>query len=124
MKYLVILTIACLFGCAGKPTTQYFWGNYEDLIYSSYNKPGEMDTPTQISLLEEDIQKADAAGKPLPPGFYAHLGYLYILAGNLSQSSAAFETEKQRFKESELFVNKITANISQAQAKAETEAKE
>ncbi|MEC4678137.1 MAG: DUF4810 domain-containing protein, partial [Nitrospirota bacterium] len=72
-----------------------------------YFNPGKADTETQIVKLTEDIDKAYAAGKKVPPGLHAHLGYMYFLKGNTGSAHKAFEMEKTLFPESTTFINGI-----------------
>jgi hypothetical protein len=86
-------------GCATNKNI-YYWGDYEQLIHDAYMKPGSADTATQIEKLTADIDKAAATGKRVPPGIYAHLGFLYAMEGKDSQSKAAFKQEEDLYPES------------------------
>ncbi len=70
-----------------------------------YLKPGKIGTMDEINLLEEQIEKAIASGKLVPPGLHAHLGYLYITNGNYDDAISHFNVEKEKFPESEHFIN-------------------
>ena len=98
-----------LAGCASN--NRYYWGNYEDLIYTQYQEPGKATPEYQIEKMQADIQKAKSKNKPLPPGFYAHLGYQYLQIGRTSEARKSFETEKRQFPESTVlmdrFLNKL-----------------
>jgi len=106
----LLLAIALFAGCARRPTL-YSWGQYEDLIYASYAKPGEMPPERQVEKLEEDYQKARSENKPVPPGWHAHLGYLYFQLGKLDQARQEFETEKAAFPESAVFMDRLLAKF-------------
>ena len=96
-------------GCASKQI--YFWGQYEDLLYLQSKDPGKANPQYQIDQMEADIEKAKSKNLPLPPGFYAHLGYQYLLAGNATKAHAGFEIEKKRFPESETLMNRFTKKL-------------
>lgn len=96
-------------GCAAP--TMYSWGRYENLVYQSYAKPGEMPPERQVEALEEDYQKARSENKPVPPGWHAHLGYLYFQLGKFDQSKQEFETEKSNFPESAVYVDRLLAKF-------------
>ena len=66
-------------GCQSPDT--YYWGHYEDLVYVMYAKPDKVPPEVQAAKMEEDLHKAIAANKPVPPGFHAHLGYVYFQLG-------------------------------------------
>lgn len=107
-----LMYVSCylMAGCATSEPL-YFWGNYEDLIYQMYMEPGAADTGTQVAKLKEDIGKASAAGKPLPPGVHAHLGYMYILQGDTHNAALEFETEKKLFPESAKFIDGLMGRL-------------
>lgn len=107
--WLPVLVIL-LTGCASP--TLYTWGHYEDLIYASYAAPGSVSPEMQVGKLEEDYQKARAANKRMPPGFHAHLGYLYFQLGKSDQARQEFETEKAEFPESAVFMDRLLANLN------------
>jgi len=102
-KLLPLLIIFLMAGCATNKNI-YYWGEYEQLIHDAYIKPGAADPATQIEKLNADIQKAEAMGKRVAPGIYAHLGYLYALVGKDSQSKAAFKQEQTLYPESNAFI--------------------
>lgn len=105
-----LLLVALLAGCA-QPTTLYHWGRYETLIYATYAAPGSVPPERQIELLEQDYQQARAANQPVPPGFHAHLGYLYYAIGRADQARQEFETEKANFPESAVFMDRMLARL-------------
>jgi hypothetical protein len=104
----VILTISlilALVGCAAQKQSLYQWGDYEKQVYALYNDPGKSPVEEQIAKLEEDYQKARSANKAVPPGFHAHLGYLYFQIGKSDQAVQSFQTEKLLFPESAVYMN-------------------
>lgn len=106
-----VLVVSCLImGCA---TSQplYYWGNYEEIIYQMYIKPGSADPGSQVQKLKEDVNKASSEGKLVPPGVHAHLGYMYFLQGNTHDALLEFEAEKKLFPESAKFVDGLTGRI-------------
>jgi hypothetical protein len=105
LALLLVLT-----GCAAP--SLYSWGHYEAVIYATYAKPGAVPPERQIELLEQDYQKARSENKPVPPGFHAHLGYLYFQLGRLDEARREFETEKARFPESVVFMDRLLARLT------------
>lgn len=102
-------------GCVSKPPTLYHWGQYEQLLYSSYKKPGELSPQAQINILNDDLIKAQAAGQDVPPGVYGQLGYLYFSTGDFTAAEKALNMEKQLFPESAHFIDGLIANASSEQ---------
>jgi hypothetical protein len=105
---LVLLTL--LTGCSSP--TLYSWGHYEGLVYAMYAAPGKVPPEQQVERLEADFQKARSGNKPVPPGFHAHLGYLYYQLGKADQARQEFETEKTQFPESAVFMDRLLANLA------------
>jgi len=96
-------------GCAPKPL--YYWGEYEGLIYTMYNKPGSAEPDTQAVKLQEDLANAKAAGLKVPPGLHAHLGYMYFLQGNTQAALTEFSAEKVLFPESVTFIDGMIGRL-------------
>ena len=99
-----------LAGCAG-PKPLYTWGSYEPLIYTMYAKPEKATPEFQVEKLEADFQKARAKNKAVPPGFHAHLGYMYYALGKFDAARQEFQTEKVNFPESAVFMDRLLANL-------------
>jgi len=100
------IVISLASGCA-KPALLYRWGEYENLVYDMYAKPGEADPATQTAKLSADIARTEAEGQRVPPGVHAHLGYIYYSRGNVEQAYQEFAIEKELFPESTVFVDGI-----------------
>ena len=111
--YAVILCIF-VFLMAGCTTQQklYSWGNFESQLYSYLKgeNPGN-----QITVMERDRVRIEGEGRSVPPGFYAHLGLLYIQAGDDINALNCLQAEKLKFPESAPFINfllrKVTGEI-------------
>lgn len=102
---LLLICSALASGCVSAPSGHYYWGHYEELILEMYIEPGSADPLTQIEKLNEDLQQAESLGKPVPPGLYAHLGLMYAMNGNASESEAAFLLERELFPESAVLID-------------------
>jgi hypothetical protein len=76
-----------------------------------YNDPGKSPPEEQIAKLEEDYQKARSSNKPVPPGYHAHLGYLYFKISKVDQALQELGTEKALFPESTVYINRLTQQI-------------
>ncbi len=103
---ILVLTVALLAaGCAETEAPLYRWGNYENLIYDMYVNPGKAEPGVQIAKLSEDIQRANAEGKRVPPGVHAHLGYMYYTQGNQGEALQEFALERELYPESAVFID-------------------
>ena len=90
---------------------RYSWGSYENSVYSTTSAVGEVDVGAEIDSLTQLVEKARNEGKSVPPGLHAHIGYLYSLQGDIDTAVAAFETEKELYPESTVFVDGVLARI-------------
>lgn len=98
-----------LSGCASAPKTLYGWEGYQPQVYQHLK--GES-PDQQIAVLEKDLQTMSAKGKSAPPGFHAHLGMLYSIAGKPDQVVAQFEDEKKLFPESATYMDFLLAKMN------------
>ena len=108
---LLFLLASILVGCVHRPPALYQWGSYEDQIYAMYTDPGKVPLEGQLHALESDYQSMRDSSTSAPPGFHAHLGYLYFQTGNLDQALQSFQTEKSLFPESTVFMDRLIARI-------------
>jgi len=108
-KFL-ISSILLVAGCANNGSL-YYWGNYETQLYAIYSDPGKSSPEQQLIKLEEDYQKARSQNKQVPPGFHAHLGYLYYGVGKTDQAFQQFETEKSLYPESITYMNSLIKRL-------------
>jgi len=101
---------ALLAGCAASPPPSlYAWESYESQVYAHLK--GES-REAQIEAMERDLEKIEASGKTAPPGFYPHLGMLYAEIGNDAKAVACFGTEKARFPESAVFMDRLLSKYA------------
>lgn len=107
---VALAVLAGIPGCASEPTL-YSWGRYEDVLYETYSKPGAVPPEKQIETLEADYQKARSDNKKVPPGWHAHLGYLYYQTGKADQAQQEFKTEKAEFPESAVYMDRLLARL-------------
>ena len=105
MRTTILIFFIALFlsGCASKPRSLYYWGNYQPELYG-YLKGDSKGHKEQIGSLEEPLQKARSQDMHLPPGYYAHVGLLHLEDGNLDEFKKFLEIEKELFPESAEYV--------------------
>ena len=107
MKNLYLIFILLGLGGCAAPTI-YYWGQYQELLYDQYTTPGKATPEVQVLKLEEDIEVARSKNKPLPPGFYAHLGYQYLQMGRTADAKNSFDAERSQFPESGVLMDRFT----------------
>ncbi|WP_082779426.1 DUF4810 domain-containing protein [Acetobacter cerevisiae] len=105
--------LGCLAACSNGSKTPplYSWQDFPTQQYL-YLK-GQTDPQAQIIVLEKDVQKAQAKGLALPPGFHAHLGMLYATTGRTDLAQQEFSQEKTLFPESATYMDFLLNNLGQ-----------
>lgn len=98
-----LIFCAVISGCATGPQPLYHWGNYQAQVYESFK--GETGPEEQINKLQETSAKAAATGKTVPPGFNAHIGFLYGQIGKIDDMISHFLSEKKLFPESSTYID-------------------
>jgi hypothetical protein len=99
MRVPIFLTaVLFLAGCGGETT--YDWGRYEDSVSNFYGEKHQQSIVDDRMALASEIEATEASGKRVPPGKYAHVGYLAYLAGDNAVAANYFECEKKAFPES------------------------
>lgn len=111
---LFLVTVLALMAAGCQPAQKYYWGSYEDLVYVSYAEPGKVSPEAQIKIMEGDLSYAVTNHKTLPPGFHAHLGYLYSKIGNKEAARSNFEAEKHQFPESTVLMDRLLSNLARS----------
>ena len=111
---LCLLGVIALAAAGCQPVQKYYWGSYQDVVYVSYAEPGKVSPEAQIKILEADVSSAEAQHKTLPPGFRAHLGYLYSKIGNKEAARSNFEAEKRQFPESAVLMDRLLTNLARS----------
>ncbi len=106
-----MVLVAALTGCATghKVPLLYSWNGYPDHVYD-YLK-SESSPQEQVLAMEQGIQKANAANRTVPPGYYAHLGLLYMNMGRTDQALVSWEHEKRLFPESKPYIDYLVNNM-------------
>ncbi len=113
---MLLVAVAILGGCATKPNALYQWESYQSNVDAHF-RTDKLSPEAQTQLMEADLQKIRASGKPVPPGYQAHLGLLYGQQGNLDKFAQQMQAEKQQFPESETFMEFLLRNFKKSEAK-------
>jgi hypothetical protein len=110
-----VLAVAVAFlaaGCATTPRTMYAWGAYEDVVYTAQAKPGILSPEAQAEQLEKDRLAATTERKRLPPGWHAHLAYLYSQTGRVDLARSELLAERVAYPESAVLADRLIANLN------------
>ncbi|MGC7559239.1 DUF4810 domain-containing protein [Pasteurella sp. PK-2025] len=102
MKLVGLFSAICVLTACHSPQGLYYWGNYNDVIYHYYEKPGEFDK--QEASLVKIIEKAKTLNKQVGPGIYGQLGLVQLKQGKAAEAQASFEQEQALYPESTAFI--------------------
>lgn len=106
-----LLLLVPLVGCGGGRHGLYLWSGYEESVRHMSSPEGELDVDADIERMVSLVERSRERGVPPAPGIHAHLGYLYSLRGDLDNALAAFESEKELYPESRVFVDGLEARL-------------
>jgi hypothetical protein len=115
-KIVKPLQVTSIAACAAvltacQPHTMYRWGSYEGMVYKMYRSPKDATPEKQIEILKKDAQVAASENRELPPGFRAHLGFLFVQVGEIDSARNQFEEEKAYFPESAVFMDHLLGKM-------------
>ena len=102
-----------LAGCAHAPPQLYSWNSFPDLQYATLLHDGAS-PDEQIHAMEEEAADARSENAILPPGFRAHLGLLYLNAGNTDRARELWLEEKNAFPESAPYMDQLLGRLQPA----------
>lgn len=110
LRRAALLSVAgsiLLAGCAA-PQPMYQWEGYQAQVYEYFK--GES-REAQVTALEAGLQKIQAKGGAVPPGYHAQLGMLYLNLGKPDQMVSEFQTEKTLFPEATPYMDFLLRNV-------------
>ena len=99
-----------LAGCATQVPPLYQWDSFPRQQYAMLLRDGA-GSQDQIQELESQAEKARGASARLPPGFRAHLGMLYLGAGNADRARELWLAEKAAFPESAPYMDQLLQRL-------------
>ena len=93
-------------------TSRYDWGSYQPSVARLYSdqSPGALADDRQRLVAE--VRKTESRGKlKVPPGKYAHIGYLCYLSGDRDAARTYFEAEGRSYPESAKLMNDMIGRL-------------
>ena len=103
--------IALLLMAAGCQRTLYDWGSYEQSVQHLYSEKPQADVARDQQVLIQEVRETVARKKQVPPGKYAHIGYLCYMAGDPMGARHYFEAEKTAYPESGILMDSLIARL-------------
>lgn len=113
----VLALTACL------PQKQFYWGSYEDSLFSRQQHAGEEGETGAAAMLVSTINEAQSnPDYKVGPGIHADYGYLLLKQGKPDDAIAEFQKEASLYPEAQPLMNTMISRI-QERKKKEAEAK-
>ena len=114
MPHLFRLTI--LFACAVSvsaclPAKQFYWGSYEDSLYSRQQHAGVNGEAEAASMLLATINEAQADNGKVGPGIHADYGFLLFKQGRTDEAIAELQKESALYQESKPLMETMVSRI-------------
>jgi hypothetical protein len=97
-------------GCQHAPPPLYDWGPYQAQVYEQFKTTGN-GPEAQLQELERHLETTTSKGRQVPPGYLAHMGYLYLMTGRNDLATSYWEREKAAFPESKVFMDFLLKNL-------------
>lgn len=108
---LSVVCVLLVSGCATNTPPRYYWGDYQKEVYGHFTK--EVGPDEQITTLESGLEKAQASGHPVPPGYNAHLGILHAQTEHADKMLRYFTAEKVLYPESATYMDFLMRKYQQ-----------
>lgn len=117
-----LLTTAGLFACAVflsacQPPTQFYWGSYEESLFSRQQQTGAGGEAQAASMLLSTISEAEPGKAPIGPGIHADYGYLLFKQGQVNEAIAEMQKEAAAYPESKPLMDTMISRIQERKNK-------
>ncbi len=114
----LILTALTLSSIACAPQKQFYWGSYEDSLYSRQQHAGAEGEAGASTMLISTINEAPSSGtQKIGPGIHADYGYLLFKQGKPEEAMAELQKEASLYPESKPLMDTIISRIQGRKAK-------
>jgi hypothetical protein len=115
LRFSASALVLALSACAHAPAPLYSWEDFPAQQYAVLVHDGSSSPENQTHALEAQAEKARGTNAALPPGFRAHLGYLYLQAGNPGRARELWLAEKTAFPESAPYMERLIRKLDPPQ---------
>jgi hypothetical protein len=110
-RLLLLLALAVTASACAGPSSYYYWGSYNQSLYSHYKAPQEREA--WLTGLKTTLLEAEQRGARVPPGLYAEYGYALFEEGDATNAIANFRKESALWPESRFLMEKMIRNAEQ-----------
>lgn len=111
-----LLRLTILFACALSvsaclPAKQFYWGSYEESLYSRQQRAGAGGEAEAATMLLATINEALANNEKVGPGIHADYGYLLLKQGRPDEAIAELQKEAALYQESKPLMETMVSRI-------------
>ncbi len=105
-----------LFACAVSvsaclPAKQFYWGSYEDSLYSRQQHAGAGGETDAATMLLATINEAQTTNAKVGPGIHGDYGYLLFKQGRTDEAIAELQKESALYPESKPLMETMVSRI-------------
>ena len=112
------LYLGLLFTSAGCVQHQFYWGSYEDSLFSRQQHAGPEGETGAATMLIATINEAQANPEHrVGPGIHADYGFLLLKQGNTDEAIAQFTKEGALFPEAKPLMDTMITRIQERKRK-------
>lgn len=117
-----LFTLTVLLACALSlsacvPSKQFYWGSYEDSLFSRQQHAGATGETEAVTMLLATINDAQARNAKVAPGIHADYGYLLLRQGKADEAIAELKKEAAMYPESKSLMEHMISRIQGRQEK-------
>ena len=117
--------IVCALGVtACMPASQFYWGSYEESLYSRQQHAGAGGETEAATMLLATINDAQAANAKVGPGIHGDYGYLLLKQGRVDEAIAEMQEEAAAYPESKPLMDTMVSRIQGRKDKDKEKEKE
>lgn len=111
-----LVTVVAVFACAMgvtacMPAPQFYWGSYEESLYSRQQHAGAGGETEAATMLLATINDAQATNAKVGPGIHGDYGYLLFKQGQVDEAIAEMQKEAAAYPESKPLMDTMVSRI-------------
>ena len=106
-----ILAICALSVSACLPAKQFYWGSYEDSLYSRQQHAGAGGEAEAATMLLATINEAQTNNGKVGPGIHADYGYLLFKQGRADEAVTELQKEAALYPESKPLMETMVSRV-------------
>jgi hypothetical protein len=107
----IILAVCAVSVSACLPAKQFYWGSYEDSLYSRQQHAGANGEAEAATMLLATINEAQANNGKVGPGIHADYGYLLFKQGKADEAITELQKEAALYPESKPLMETMFSRI-------------